>query len=69
MSFGKQNSGGKKKSQLQKGKEYILKEFEDKSKVCYALKEEIKGLCFGAIGFKSSKRELLNIKKQRDAAI
>ncbi|MDN3486833.1 hypothetical protein QL989_15925 [Pseudoalteromonas sp. APC 3224] len=53
----------------QKGKEYILKEFEDKSKVCYALKEEIKGLCFGAIGFKSSKRELLNIMKQRDAAI
>ncbi|MGI2098565.1 hypothetical protein [Shewanella glacialipiscicola] len=53
----------------QKGKEYILKEFEGKSKVCYALKEEIKGLCFGAIGFKSSKRELFNIKKQRDAAI
>ncbi|WP_105200327.1 hypothetical protein [Pseudoalteromonas sp. T1lg10] len=53
----------------QKGKEYILKEFEEKSKVCYAFKEEIKGLCFGAIGFKSSKRELLNIKKQRDAAI
>ncbi|CAM4251007.1 hypothetical protein [Pseudoalteromonas maricaloris] len=53
----------------QKGKEYILKEFEDKSKVCYALKEEIKGLCFSAIGFKSLKRELLNIKKQRDTAI
>lgn len=72
IKFGYVCSGNKESiffAQSNKGKKYIQDQFMDKEEVCYAYKKEIKGLCFGAIGFRKSKSSLLKIQNERNSAI